>query len=65
MIPINRITILRSKISYDDIFFHTDLPNGCWPYDDKAVCKMNVAHGTGKEYCMTHFPKIPIEVIDI
>lgn len=49
----------------DYLILHTDLPEGSWPFTGKATAKMEVAAGTGQDYCAAHFPGVPVKVINV
>ena len=60
---INRIVIIQG-MGTDRVMLETDLPEACWPYDNKLSITFNAAQDTGPEYIALHFPNIPIEVVE-
>jgi len=64
MLKITSITLYRDTYGgANKVFLHTDLPGGCWPYDEPARLTLEVAAGKGEEYCAANFPGIPVEVV--
>jgi hypothetical protein len=64
-INIKSVTLLRTDHSPDYLFLHTDLPEGCFPYKDKATLRLEVAAGHGEKYLMDNFNVKPNSIIDI
>jgi hypothetical protein len=59
---IKKVTIVRGN-GQDILIMDTDLPNGCWPYDDTATVDMRVGSGLWESYCRNNFPSVPFEVV--
>lgn len=63
-IKVLRITVIRLNESTDKLIFHTDLPDGCWPYEKTATINMELASNSAEEYLSKHFPNTSFEVIN-
>jgi len=62
-IKITNIVIMRKSRGDDTLMLQTELPEGVYPFEGKAVITMNVLHDRGKDYCDVHFPNIPVEFV--
>lgn len=62
-ITITKITAIINNTAVDKLILHTELPDGCWPFMDKATLRLEVAGGTAFDYCLKHFPTIPFHQI--
>lgn len=49
----------------DTLVMIVDKPNGCWPYNEKACVKMDVAAGGGLAYIKKHFAGVRYSVVAI
>jgi len=43
---------------------NTNLPCGTFPFHGEATIRLDIAKGTGKKYCETNFPGVPINMIN-
>lgn len=57
-----KIKIIKGR-GADKVYMETDLPEACWPYDGTLSIRFDVAEGRGEEYIKTHFPQIPVHII--
>lgn len=56
------IIVLSVKYGADVCMFELDIPSGIYPYEGNQWLKCEIAKGQGLDYCMEHFPNIPIEL---
>ena len=49
----------------DNISLVTDLTEATWPFEENLDLKFICRAGDGEEYLRKHFPRVPVEVIDI
>lgn len=61
---ITKIVILFGQ-GADQLLFHTDLPDGSWPYVGQQVLTTTVSKGHGAKYANEHFYGIPVEMVAI
>lgn len=57
LLEITSIVIITGH-GTDNIFLHTTLPDGCWPYTDTATATINVARGSAVDYVEKNFPGV-------
>ena len=58
LLEIEHARVVRSSGQADIVYLKTDLPNGCWPYEDRQTLQFSVAAGTAENYLQKHFPGI-------
>lgn len=61
---ITKITVVKGTLKTDLIYLHTDMPGGCYPYDQLQAFTGYAKCGSGVEYCEKHFPGVKIEILD-
>lgn len=59
---IKRIFIVEGN-GPDKVHLKTDLPACVYPFNESACFLLDVAKGSGKEYCEKNFPDVDIEVV--
>ncbi len=62
---ITKVKVLTSRQCADSLILYTELPEGCYPYRNKADAEMRVASGGGEEYAREHFKDCEIVVVQI
>lgn len=59
-----RIVVIRLRDAADKVTILTDLPSAVWPYAASNYLNFDAAKDTAEAYCATHFPGVPIEIIE-
>ncbi len=66
MLKILSITILRHKAKADMVVLHTDLKEGCYPYENDATFRTDVAFERGESWVRENFSEeIPVKIIHV
>lgn len=63
-IKVLKATVIRQRYGTDVINLQLDLPEGCYPFEGKAVVKMNVAKDTGVNYLKNNLGIQKVQVIE-
>lgn len=62
---VTRVTVQINNPGTDMVFLRTNLPSPVPGVTDEPLTAMfNVEAGKGVEYALTHFPDLPVKVID-
>lgn len=56
-----KATIITLREGSDRVFLQVDLPDACYPYQERLSLGFNCARGSALDYVRTHFPDVPIE----
>ncbi len=55
--------IILQGVGPDKLMIEVDKPHGCHPYKGNACVRMDVAAGTGEQYCLDNFNVKPSLVV--
>jgi len=62
---ITRIVVVANGFGMDDVILYTELPSPVPAVtNDLMATRFAAEYGKGVEYALTHFPDVPIEVMD-
>lgn len=61
---VEKITVITGN-GPDKVIFHTELPDGCWPFTGKQTLECQCASDTGVAYVQEHFKRNPDEIINV